>query len=333
MTTVTQSTTGAQPPAPTPAVSPSGSTAVRLVRAEILKLWTTNTWWIFGICALAATGLALLVNGFQADYEIGQAHNPPNFNEGFPPGQGPPPEDIARQQQNWAEQFNLGRILLTSAANLYTSGQFFGLMFVMLIGTLIVTNEFHHQTATATFLTTPKRTEVILAKLGGAVGIAGVFWLVSTIISISVGVAFFAGQGETNSLGEWPVTRAILFNLLAYAIWAVLGVGIGVLIRSQLGATLTGGALYFLGLFLAQGVFYLIYAFLIKEEWVLKAMVLVPGVASSVMIAPTPPIFGNTNEGAPIYGPQWWVGALVLVGYGVLAGAIGTLITRKRDIS
>jgi hypothetical protein len=31
--------------------------------------------------------------------------------------------------------------------------------------------------------------------------------------------------------------------------------------------------------------------------------------------------------------PVWWVGALVLVGYGVLFGAVGTLITRKRDIS
>ena len=31
--------------------------------------------------------------------------------------------------------------------------------------------------------------------------------------------------------------------------------------------------------------------------------------------------------------PPWWVGALVLIGYGVVAGVIGTLITRKRDIS
>jgi hypothetical protein len=38
---------------------------------------------------------------------------------------------------------------------------------------------------------------------------------------------------------------------------------------------------------------------------------------------------GRAFEHAP---PQW-VGAVVLIGYGVVAGVIGTLITRRRDIS
>ena len=33
--------------------------------------------------------------------------------------------------------------------------------------------------------------------------------------------------------------RALLFNLLAYVLWAILGVGLGVLIRSQIGAVIT----------------------------------------------------------------------------------------------
>ena len=39
----------------------------------------------------------------------------------------------------------------------------------------------------------------------------------------------------------------------------------------------------------------------------------------AVMIAPDAAEIRYTNEGV-IYGPQWWVGALVLVGYGVVAG-------------
>jgi hypothetical protein len=57
---------------------------------------------------------------------------------------------------------------------------------------------------------------------------------------------------------------------------------------------------------------------------VLKAQVAWPGVASQVMISPEPVLPDS---------PDWWVGALVLAGYGVLFGVIGTLITRKRDIS
>jgi hypothetical protein len=30
---------------------------------------------------------------------------------------------------------------------------------------------------------------------------------------------------------------------------------------------------------------------------------------------------------------QWWVGALVMIGWSLLAGTVGVLLTRKRDIS
>ncbi len=116
-------------------------------------------------------------------------------------------------------------------------------------------------------------------------------------------------------------------NLLAYVVWAVLGVGLGVLIRSQLGATLTGSALYLLSFPAAFAVFGLIRTFIIKQDWVWQWMVVVPGVASQTMISPVRQQLG------PITGPPWWVGAVVLIGYGVVAGLIGTLITRKRDIS
>jgi biotin transporter BioY len=124
------------------------------------------------------------------------------------------------------------------------------------------------------------------------------------------------------------VLRSVLMSLLAFVIWAVLGVGLGVLIRSQLGATLTGAFAYLLSFVLAFAFFGLIRQFVIKEDWVWNWMVSVPGVASQVMISAEPLQFGPNESG-----PQWWVGALVLIGYGILAGVVGTLITRKRDIS
>ena len=122
--------------------------------------------------------------------------------------------------------------------------------------------------------------------------------------------------------------RSVLMNLLAYVIWAVLGVGLGALIRSQLGATLTGAAFYLLSYPLAFALFGTIRAYVIQEDWVWNGIVAVPGVASQIMISPEP-----IQIGFGVDGPAWWVGALVLVAYGVLAGVLGTLIIRKRDIS
>ena len=54
------------------------------------------------------------------------------------------------------------------------------------------------------------------------------------------------------SLGEWEVQRAILFNLLVYMLWAIVGVGFGALIRNQVGAVVTGALVYLVGTQLAR---------------------------------------------------------------------------------
>jgi hypothetical protein len=137
-------------------------------------------------------------------------------------------------------------------------------------------------------------------------------------------VIFFDAENVSNSLGQWTVQRSLLLNLAVYAVWSVFGVGFGVLIRNQVGTVVTAVVLYFAGS--AGGIlfFALVREYLIREDWVTTAQVAVPTIASMVMITP-----GRLFEDAP---PQW-VGAAVLIGYALVAGTIGTLITRKRDIS
>ncbi len=325
-------TTTTPVPAPAGESTTEGRLAPRLVFAELRKSWTTNMWWILAICAVAAVALALALNATVAHFELDTARNPPDFSTAVPPGEAPPPED-AQFEEMWQAQYGaIDAVAERSAANIYTSGQFFGLLLVLLFGTMLVTSEFYHQTATATFLATPRRIRVIAAKLAAGVLAAGGAWLVSTVINLVGGLIFFSVEGVSNGLGEWAVQRAMLMNLLAYAIWAVLGIGLGALIRNQLGATITGAGLYLIGTTVVQVAFFLIYQFWIKEEWVLNLMVLAPSVASQVMITPEV-IFGVDANGLPVYGPQWWVGALILLGYGVLAGLLGNLLLRKRDIS
>jgi ABC-type transport system involved in multi-copper enzyme maturation permease subunit len=301
---------------------------LRVVRGELLKIRTLNIWWLFGIAALVTIGLALLTNSVSAHFDLNPTMpTASDFSSGPNDPNGGKSVDFQQAQADAIAQRDHARSpagLANLAANIYTSGQFFGLLFVLLLGIIVVTNEFFHQTATTTFLTTPRRTAVILAKLATGMTIAAVFWLFTTVIDVVTGSIFFASEGVSTSLGRGDVTRALLLNLLAYALWAVFGVGIGVLLRSQIGAVVTGAVLYLLSFPLAFAVFGLVHEYLIKKDWVLTAMVSVPSLASTVMISTDKPWD---------QAPQQWVGAVVLIGYGVAAGAIGTLITRKRDIS
>jgi ABC-type transport system involved in multi-copper enzyme maturation permease subunit len=276
---------------------------MRLVRGEFLKLRTTNTWWLFALGALGLLVLAFLYNALIAHFLFGDAS-----------AEGLSADDAAR--------FEAQRGVVFQAANLFTSGQFFGLLFVMLLGIVAVTSEYHHQTATTTFLTTPHRSLVVLAKLAVAALSGAGLWLVSTAINIPATMIFLSTEHVSSHFGEWPITRAILLNLLAYTLWGILGVGFGVLIRSQIGATVTAVVLYLIGT-TAAGIIFTVVSNWLDLDWIAKLQVIVPSIASSLMIS------GTQLPGNP---PQW-SGAAVLIGYAVVTGLIGTMIMRTRDIS
>ncbi|GIH08036.1 hypothetical protein Rhe02_61030 [Rhizocola hellebori] len=295
---------------------------MNLIRSELMKIRTTNVWWLFGIGVLVFTALSVTLWIFAGNQLIDDASSNAVF-QPPPPEFEMSPEQLAEAQRQFELQHDISRVLSGAAAQIYTSGQFFGLLFVSLLGVILVTNEYYHQTATATFLTTPQRTKVILAKLGTASLAALIFWVGTTAISGIAGSIFFSSKGYSSQLGEWPVTRAVLMNGLAYGLWGILGVGLGVLIRNQIGAVITVAAGYLLGTYVVQIAAFLA-SQLFKSDWVQKASVIWPSVASEAMVS-TEPIFSNP--------PPWWVGALILIGWGLVLGLVGTLITRKRDIA
>jgi ABC-type transport system involved in multi-copper enzyme maturation permease subunit len=274
---------------------------MRLVNAELLKIRTTSTWWIFGIIMLPLWALAVLVNWASSNF-TSQA-------------------DQGSLSADQAEQVRVASEAVNIAANLYTSGQFFGVLIVMLLAAIVVTNEFFHQTATTTFLVTPRRESVVLAKLVASALLGLVFWLVMTVGNL-IAVPFILRSMDVGAqLGEGAIWRAIGLNALAFILWAILGVGFGVLIRSQIAATVTLALVYVVGTFGAS----IIFALLTDKvaDWFSKLEVLVPTTASTLMIS------GTDLPGSP---PRW-VGAVVLIGYAVLAGVLGTWLMKRRDVS
>ncbi len=300
---------------------------MRLIRSELMKIRTTNVWWIFALSILAFNVLMLLIwtFGYTGD-RLRSAKLP--IEQMLPPASEVPPEEYERMRQEILASRDIDKILIDGATQIYTSGQFFILLFIMLLGAILMTNEFFHQTATTTFLTTPQRTKVILAKFAAIGFFSVIIWAVTTAVSIGGGAAYLASQGYGAQLGEWQVQRPILMNLLAFVLWGILGVGLGVLLRSQIAAVVVGAVAYVIGSQAVQIAAFLVYEYLIKKDWVIQAMVGWPSVASQVMISP------DAFMGAGIVAaPKWWVGLLVLIGYGLFFGVIGTLITRKRDIT
>jgi len=272
---------------------------MNLVRSEFLKIRTTNAWWLFALGAFGMLALTFLINAVGAHFSLGESA----------------PQDVDPQV---AATYNP----VFQAANLYTSGQFFGLLFVLLLGIVVITSEFQHQTVTTTFLTTPHRTSVILAKFVAAAIAGFVFWLFTTALNIPATIIFMSAEGFDNYLSDTGVLRAIGLNLIAYLLWGILGVGFGVLIRSQIGATVTAVVLYLVGT-IAGAVFFTLFADWLNADWFEDLQFGLPSIASGLMVS------GTNIPGQP----QYWVGAVVLVAWAVATGVIGTMITRTRDIS
>jgi ABC-2 type transport system permease protein len=265
---------------------------MNLVKAELFKLRTTSLWWIFTIILIPLWAASLLINWASENS----------------PGGGPDQPEVTRTASE-------------VAANLYTSGQFFGVLLVLLLSAIIVTNEFFHLTATTTFLVTPRRERVILAQFVAAVVAALVAWAVTTVLNLIFVPLVLSKLGFGAQLGDGAVWRAIGLNALAFTLWAVLGVGAGVLIRSQIAATLTLSILYVVGTQAVGLIFYLLSEYVAK--WFENLQVLVPTSASQLMIA------GLDLPGDP---PRW-LGGVVLIGYALVTGILGTVLMKRRDIS
>lgn len=297
-------TTAPHPTAP-PAVARTAPAPLRLIRAELLKVRTTHAWWVFALSAFVLCALTFLINMLQAMFLLDEAD-----------------QLVEGMSEEEAAEFLAQTDVVVQAANLYTSGQFLVLIVVLVVGIMLVTNEFHHQTVTTTFLTTPHRTAVILAKVVTAVILGVFYWALTTAFDIPATALFLGARGLDSHLTDPAVVQAIMLNLLAYVLWAIFGVGFGVLLRSQIGATITGIILYLAG-FIGAVIVFNVLADQMDARWLLEWQVIVPSIASQLMVT------GTELPGNP---PQW-VGAVVLLSWTVVSGTIGVFITRRRDIS
>src|SRR6202167_418554 len=187
----------------------TGTTLVRLIRAEFMKIRTTSTGWLFLTGFIVFTAMALTINAF-------------GIHQRLYPERGLVSPAQARAPAGMAAM----------AASMMTSGQRVAVLFALLLGVLIVTSEFANQTAAVTFVTVPRRTTVIMTKVAAAACCGALFWLVGTVIAAVATPLFLYSQQVSTSLAGWAVARSVLLNLVAFVAWGVFGLGLGAVLRS-----------------------------------------------------------------------------------------------------
>jgi ABC-2 type transport system permease protein len=120
----------------------------------------------------------------------------------------------------------------------------FAQVFALLLGIISVTAEFRHGTVTPSLLVVPDRVKLTLAKLGACLLVGLVLGLVATGLAALIGALILDARGVANTLSNSDVTKMVIGGTVATALYAALGVGVGAIVRNQVGAVV--GSLVYL---------------------------------------------------------------------------------------
>jgi ABC-2 type transport system permease protein len=275
-------------------------TLARAVSAEFAKLFTTRLWWIlalvlFGYIALLAGGLSALFGGIESG-----AISP----DAAGAGGAPPPQ--------------FGEL----APLIYSFASSVGYVFPVLLGALATTGEFRHQTLTPTFLAIPKRGRVLGAKVGTLFVAGAGYGAVALLASVGIGALVMSAFGIDTLLGDSDTWALVGRAILAMALWATIGVGLGVLVPSQ-------AAVIVVVLAFTQFVEPLLRFASMFTEVTAEIGQYLPGAASDALVGAS--FFTISSPASSLL--EWWQGGLVLLTYAVLATIVGYFISWKRDVT
>jgi ABC-2 type transport system permease protein len=113
------------------------------------------------------------------------------------------------------------------------TGGVWSMIFAAILGATLSSGEFRHGTATGTYLVTPDRSRVLAAKTVAAALAGAVFGLLGWAVATGVGLSFVAAHGYADPLSGATIARYAAGHIVAAALLAAIGAGLGALIRSQ----------------------------------------------------------------------------------------------------
>lgn len=265
---------------------------MRAVRSELMKFFTTRLWWGMAIGVfVTAAGFAVLFGFLYTSEAMAEASGPGGVPTGTP----------------------------TQIANsVYTAGASVGYLLMLTIGVIQVGAEYRHKTITGTFLATPHRGRTMLAKVIALLVIGAAYGLLSLVGSVGLGAVTLQLR-DADPFPSTSVLRTLALSLLVLGLWALIGLGIGILIPNQVAALLIGvGVAWLVEPLLAFALGF----------WDFAQQHLVPYFPSEA----TQGVLDLTSNPGQ-HRLDWWLAALVLTAYAVVLAGIGILRTQRQDVS
>lgn len=122
--------------------------------------------------------------------------------------------------------------------SVFSSGQT-AYLAALVLGVLGVTAEFRYQTITPTLLATPSRARVITAKLISYALVGAAYSVLTLLITTAVAVPWLAAKNVTISFGDDHLASAFIGVFFTVALWGLVGLGFGALVRNQVVAMVT----------------------------------------------------------------------------------------------
>ncbi|WP_327092356.1 ABC transporter permease [Nonomuraea sp. NBC_01738] len=192
------------------------------------------------------------------------------------------------------------------------------------IGTLAVTSEYRHRTVNFTFLFAPGRWRVLAAKLI-TYGLAGMVY--GLVLSGTAALALFgaaAARGVNLGLPAGTIVELLARLAIAMVAYTVLGVGMGALIRHQIAA-----------LVVVIGYLYGAELLLMTIPGVRHLYPWLPGGATSALtdFTAVADALSQQLSSEPVRLLSPLAGALLLVGYTVLASTAALVKPMRRDVT
>lgn len=265
----------------------------RAIAAEFRRTFSTRSWWVLLIVLVGYVGFMAAIIGFAFTFDP----------SGSGTGGTPLPIDVAPL--------------------VYSMVTAVGYVVPVIFGALSVTGEVRHRTLTPTFLVTPTRGVVLAAKLVVGAVIGALYGIAGLATSVGLGVAVFAAA-DVDTMLDQSDTWALLGRIvLAMAVWGLVGVGVGVLVPSQIGSIVAVLAFTQLVEPIARTAGALV-------EWIEPVVRYLPGAAGDALVGTS--FFAVMGAGAsqPL---EWWHGGLVLVAFAVVFAVIGNFTFWRRDVT
>jgi ABC-2 type transport system permease protein len=190
-------------------------------------------------------------------------------------------------------------------------------IFAIILGILIMSGEFRHGTAVATFLASPNRAMVLVVKLAIAAIAGAIMQLISALVAFGGGwvtLSFYENVAEPSEGVFFNVSVAAV---MSGAILGIVGVAIGSLIRNQLIAVVST----LVWLFVIEPIILLL--FVDAGKW------LPTGAITGLLALEFEAEAIGVNT-ADYLAPG--LSALVLLGYGAVFASIALVTSMRRDI-